>query len=296
VIELWRRTQNPWGQDILIGVSWDLMWLAVVLSALFLVGHAVWYRMRGFAAHKAEVTAVPAGIPERIQRHSLAARIFHWSMSAAMLTLLVTAFVPVMGLEIPAWVTIHWIAGVALILSIVYHIIHSIGWQDFWSMMSFGPNFFREGAAQMKHLLSPSAPEPKGGKYPFDHRMYHHSVILASFAAIITGVIMMMRIDTPFFTRNPYLVTDETAGVIFAIHGVAGVAFILLIASHIYFALRPDKRWLFWSMVRGWVSRDAYVEHFDPAKWPAKEAESSRSGNASGALADAAVSAPKEDA
>ena len=36
MIELWRRTQNPWGQDILIGVSWDLMWTAVVLAALFL--------------------------------------------------------------------------------------------------------------------------------------------------------------------------------------------------------------------------------------------------------------------
>jgi cytochrome b subunit of formate dehydrogenase len=148
----------------------------------------------------------------------------------------------------------------------------------------------------MKHLVSSSAPEPKGGKYPFDHRMYHHAVIVASLAAAVTGVIMMMRIDTPFFERNPYLVTDETAGVIFAIHGVAGVAFILLIASHIYFALRPDKRWLFWSMVRGWISRDAYLEHFDPKEWPAKPADSSRSGSASGALADAAVSAPKEDA
>jgi formate dehydrogenase subunit gamma len=295
-MELWRRTQNPWGQDILIGVSWDLMWAAVVLAALFLVGHAVWYRMRGFSAHKAEApVAAAAGIPERVARHSLAARIFHWTMSAAMLTLLVTAFVPVMGLEIPAWVTIHWIAGVALILTIIYHIIHSIGWQDFWSMMSFGPSFFKEGIAQTKHVMSSSAPEPKGGKYPFDHRMYHHSVILASMAAIVTGVIMMMRIDTPFFERNPYLLPDDQAGIVFAIHGVAGVAFILLIASHIYFALRPDKRWLFWSMIRGWVSRDVYLEHFDPAKWPAKPQEVSGS-KASGALADAAVSAPKEDA
>jgi cytochrome b subunit of formate dehydrogenase len=125
--------------------------------------------------------------------------------------------------------------------------------------------------------------------------MYHHAVLVASLAAIVTGVIMMMRIDTPFFERNPYLVSDETAGVIFAIHGVAGVLFILLIASHIYFALRPDKRWLLWSMVRGWVSRDVYAAHFDPKKWHVTE-ESARSGSASGALADAAVSAPKEDA
>ncbi|MEQ1855468.1 MAG: cytochrome b/b6 domain-containing protein [Longimicrobiales bacterium] len=296
MIELFRRDQDPWGQDILIGVSWDLMWAAVVLAAVFLVAHALWYRSRGFAAHATTPAPAPAGVPERVQRHSLAARIFHWSMSACMLTLLVTAFVPVMGLEIPAWVTIHWIAGVALIASVIYHIIHSIGWQDFWSMMSFGPSFFRDGAAQMKHIASSGAPEPKAGKYPFDHRMYHHAVIVASLAAIATGVVMMMRIDTPFFERNPYLVTDSTAGIIFAIHGIAGVGFILLIASHIYFALRPDKRWLLWSMVRGWIPRDVYAEHFDPSRWNVT-GDSARSGKAgSGALADASVSAPAEDA
>ena len=297
MIELWRRTQNPWGQDVLIGVSWDLMWAAVVLAALFLVGHAVWYRMREGKAHAAAPAGpVPAGLPERIQRHTLAARIFHWAMSATMLTLLVTAFVPVMGLEIPAWVTIHWIAGVAMIATILYHIVHAIGWQDFWSMMNFGPSFFRDLFAQMQHLMSSSAPEPKSGKYPIDHRLYHHAVIVFSLGAAVTGVIMMMRIDTPFFTRDPYLVSDQTAGLIFAIHGIAGVGFILLIASHIYFALRPDKRWITWSMVRGWIDREHYVEHFDPNKWKVT-GDSSRAGKpASGALADASVSAPAEDA
>jgi hypothetical protein len=47
-------------------------------------------------------------------------------------------------------------------------------------------------------------------------------------------------------------------------------------------------------MVRGWVSRDVYATHFDPKKWPVTEEASRKS--ASGALADAAVSAPKEDA
>ncbi len=296
MIELWRRTQNPWGQDILIGVSWDLMWVAVVLAALFMVGHAIWFRMRAAGATHEAAAAVPPGTPERVQRHSLAARIFHWSMAASMLALVLTAFVPVMGLEIPAWVTIHWIAGVALIAAILFHIVHAIGWQDFWSMMNFGPSFFRDLFAQTRHLLSSSAPEPKSGKYPFDHRLYHHAVLVFSLGAVVTGVIMMMRIDTPFFTRNPYLVSDEMAGTIFAIHGVAGVSFILLIATHIYFALRPDKRWIFWSMVRGWISKDEYAEHFDPNKWKVT-GDSSRAGKpASGALADASVSAPAEDA
>jgi cytochrome b subunit of formate dehydrogenase len=294
VIELWRSTQNPWGQDVLLGVSWDLMWAAIVLAALFLVGHSIWFRMRAGAgaAVEAAPAPAPAGLPERIQRHSLASRIFHWTMSAAMLVLLITAFVPVMGLEIPSWVTWHWVAGTVLILSIVYHIIHAIGWQDFWSMMSFGPQFFREGAAHLRHILSSNAPEPpKAGKYPFDHRMYHHAVIVFSLAAVVTGVIMMMRINTPFWTQNPYILSDQAVGLVFVIHGLAGVVFILLIASHIYFAIRPEKRWITWSMIRGWVDRDHYLEHHDPAKWvvtgePAK---------GSGALADSSVSAPRED-
>lgn len=295
MIELWRSTQNPWGQDVLIGVSWDLMWLAVVAAALFLAGHSVWYRMRvGKAeAHAAAASPAPAGIPERIQRHTLAARLFHWTMSAAMLVLLITAFVPVMGLEIPSWVTIHWIAGVVLILTIVYHIIHAIGWQDFWSMMSFGPQFFKEGTAQLRHVLSSKAPEPpKAGKYPFDHRMYHHAVMVFSLAAVVTGVIMMMRIDTPFWERDPYIISDQAVGWVFAIHGLAGVTFILLIASHIYFAIRPEKRWITWSMIRGWVDREHYLEHHDPAKWKVT-GEGAPSG--SGALADSSVSAPRED-
>ena len=56
MIELFRRDQNPWGQDILIGVSWDLMWAAVILSVVFFIGHAIWFRTRAGAKHEA-----PAG-------------------------------------------------------------------------------------------------------------------------------------------------------------------------------------------------------------------------------------------
>ena len=290
-MELFRRSQNPWGQDILLGVSWDLVWVAIVVSAVFLVAHSIWYRMRHFKEHEATAGAIPPGVPERVPRHSLAARIFHWTMSASMLVLLFSAFVPILGIDFPKWVTFHWIAGLVLITSIVYHIIHAVGWQDFWSMMSFGPSFFKEGIATLKHVLSSKAPEPaKAGKYPFDHRIYHHTIVVVSLAAAVTGIIMMMRIDQPIFTRNPYLISDQAVGVVFSIHGLAGVSLILLIASHIYFALRPEKRWITWSMVRGWIDREHYAEHFDPSKWSVTDREP-----VGGAIAEPAVSAPLED-
>lgn len=292
MIELFRRTQNPWGQDMLLGVSWDLMWVAIVVSALFLIGHTLWYRVRGFSKQEAHAGPVPAGVPEHVQRHSFAARAFHWIMSASMLTLLFSAFVPILGIDFPKWVTIHWIAGLVLIAAVVYHIVHAIGWQDFWSMMNIGPSFFKEGFETVRHVLSSKAPEPsRAGKYPFDHRLYHHSIIVVSLAAIVTGVIMMMRIDQPIFARNPYLISDQAVGVVFSIHGLAGVSLILLIATHVYFALRPEKRWITWSMVRGWIDREHYAEHFDPSKWVVTGKRES----AGGALADATVSAPLED-
>ena len=132
----WRTAANPWGQEVLVGVSWTLMWVALGLAAAFCVGHWAWLRMRGGPDEPAADSGAPAppGIPDRIERHSLGARLFHWTMAASMLTLLVTAFVPVIGFQFP-WVTVHWIAGIILVLTIIWHVVQAIGWQDFWSMM-----------------------------------------------------------------------------------------------------------------------------------------------------------------
>jgi hypothetical protein len=58
---------------------------------LFLIVHAIYVPVLGHAG------AAPPGLarrlPERIQRHSLAARL-HWIMAAAMFVLLFTAFLP----------------------------------------------------------------------------------------------------------------------------------------------------------------------------------------------------------
>jgi formate dehydrogenase subunit gamma len=288
-MELWRKAANPWGQDVLIGVSWDLMWAAIIASVLFAVGHAVWIRTRP-AEELSGVDEAPAGVPDRIQRHSMASRIFHWTMSASMIVLLITAFVPVIGLQF-AWVEIHWIAGVVLTATVVYHVIRSVGWQDYWAMMQLN---VEEGIATLKHVASAKAPAPpKSGKYPFDHRLFHHGMVVVGLGVIATGLLMMVRIDTPFWARNPYMLSDSLWGVVYVAHGLCGVALILMTASHIYFAIRPEKRWMLWSMVQGWIDREHYVAHFDPEKWVVGEVGSGES--VSGAVADGSVSTPLED-
>ncbi len=76
---------------------------------------------------------VAAKVPEKVARHTLAARLFHWIMALAMFALLITAFLPRVGYRFP-WVAYHWIAGIVLTAAIVFHIIHASFWMDFWSI------------------------------------------------------------------------------------------------------------------------------------------------------------------
>ena len=82
-----------------------------------------------------------------------------------------------------------------------------------------------------------------------------------------TGILMMSRVRTPIFTRNPYLFGDTTWGITYVTHGLAGVGLVGLVIAHVYFALRPEKLWLTKSMLLGWITRRQYLEHHDPERW-----------------------------
>lgn len=265
-MELWRRAAGPWGNEMVLGISWDLMWLAIFLAAAFLVVHALWswLRQRGSTPAAPADEADAPDVPERVTRHVLAARIFHWTMAASMIALLVTAFGPVLGWQFP-WLTIHWVSGFVLLGTIIFHTFHALARGRFLEMMRIG---LAEGMAMVRHASSHSEPPPKSGKYPFDHRLFHHAMVVVGLGVILTGVTMTFRIDTWFWEANPYILfPDAVWSVVYVLHGLCGVALILLTVAHVYFGLRPDKFWLTWGMIRGWIGRDRYLEHYDPAKW-----------------------------
>jgi cytochrome b subunit of formate dehydrogenase len=171
-----------------------------------------------------------------------------------------------MGIQF-AWVTIHWIAGLVLTATIVYHIVHSVFWQDFWAMWVNKADI-EAGMAELSHMVGRNGTEvPKAAKYPIDHKMFHHGAAVSGLAAIATGILMMLRLDTPFRAADPYLLADSTWGVVYVVHGVSGVALIALVITHIYFAIRPDKWWITKSMIYGFIGKDKYVENFDPNRW-----------------------------
>jgi cytochrome b subunit of formate dehydrogenase len=259
---------NPWGQNVPIHISFFLIWVAAIGGLAFLICHAIYVQFiaRKEAHTESFAAELVAKTPEKVARHGMAARLFHWIMALAMFALLITAFLPRVGYQFP-WVTYHWIAGLVLTASIIFHIIHASFWLDFWSIW---PDKIDLEDAKRRWLRATgkAAPAPrKFAKYPMENKMYHGIIVLAGLAVTLTGVFMMKRVRTPFFTRNPYLFSDMTWGLMYVLHGLAGVGLIALIMAHIYFALRPEKFAITKSMVFGSISREHYLEHHDPQRW-----------------------------
>jgi len=234
----------------------------------FLAAHAIY--MKVFAKEKEFATSdsiYDSGkLPVRIPRHSLTARLFHWIMAASMLTLLFTAFLPKVGVQFD-WVTYHWIAGTVLTISILFHIIHASFFLDFWSIWPDRTDLEDAKSRTLRFFGRPAALPRKFAKYPLENKLYHGTVMLTGLAVIITGVCMMFRVRTIFFLRNPYLFGDMTWGLMYVLHGLAGVLFITLVILHIYFAVRPEKLPITAGMVFGTMSREFYLKEHDPTRW-----------------------------
>jgi len=260
---------SPWGENVLVRISWDLFWASLVGGLLFLLAHGGY--MLFSPHHKREsdevdrMEAARPGLPARIPRHSFVARMFHWVMAVSMLALVFTSFLPVVGVKF-AWVQWHWIAGILLTGSIIFHIIHATFFLDFWSIW-VGPKDIPELKAELMRELGRDVPGPKSGKYPLGNRLYHLAIVVTALGAVVSGVLMMSRVRTPVFTRNPYLLSDATWGVTYVSHGLAGVALVGLVIAHVYFAIRPEKWWITKGMILGWITRRQYLEHHEPDRW-----------------------------
>jgi len=279
-MEILRTAANPWGQQILVGVAWDLIWAALFAGVIFAVGHAIY--LKALAPTRPggppEGSPVPPGASppsaasDRVERHSRSSRGFHWLMAISMFTLLITAFFPLVGIRF-AWVTIHWIAGVALTLLIAYHIVYALAKQDRRAVW-IGKKERREvREAVGKFFRREPAKAARSAKYPLDQRAYHNAATIAALGAIVTGLLMMFRIDTWFWASNPYFLSDSTWGLVYVLHGLCAVGLITLVVAHVYFAIRPEKRWMTRSMIKGWITREEYLAHYDPELWALEEGQ-----------------------
>jgi cytochrome b subunit of formate dehydrogenase len=259
---------SPFGQDVPIHIGWFLIWIAGIAGLVFLVVHAIFMKYfakeREFAGVVSHATA--SSLPARIQRHSLAARLFHWVMAAAMFVLLFTAFLPKLGVQFN-WVTYHWVAGVVLTASILFHIVHAIFYMDFWSIWPDRADL-QDAWRRTQRFLGRAAEAPrKFAKYPLENKLYHGAVLVTGICVMLTGIFMMFRVRTMLFPRNPYLLSDMTWGLMYVLHGLAGVSLITLVIVHVYFAVRPEKLAITESMIFGSMKREFYLKEHDPERW-----------------------------
>jgi len=247
-VELIRYRNDVWGEEVILGVSWDLLWVVSVTAFVLLAAHAI------FMAALAKKKALPSSEGKRINRHDAIDRAFHWIMAGSVLVLIATGIAPIVGLRI-SWLNIHWIAGLVLTFVCVFHIIRAMFWQDFKSML-IGPADFKE----------PFDETIKPGKYSFEQKGLHWAMTVLVIAVAATGIILFLNINSPWWQRPS--VTDEgSLGIYFLLHGIATLGLVAFSAVHIYFALRPEKRFYTRSMVTGWISEAEMKENHDANKW-----------------------------
>lgn len=206
----------------------------------------------------------------RIVRHRLVDRLFHWITAACVLILLGTAFLPILGLEF-AWVLVHWVTGLVLTAAVIFHAVRAALFQDLKSMWI--------GAADVRDVLSLARfnlrrtrePPPKPGKYSVAQKLIHHLFTLVILTTVVTGLLMLARIDSPLWERNPYWLADSTWGIVYVLHGLGALFTLTMVMVHVYFALRPEKLLFTRAMIVGWVTRNEYRTHHDSTRWQVDE-------------------------
>ena len=178
-------------------------------------------------------------------RHKGPDRAFHWLMALSVLLLTGSAFLPIIGIRFD-WLPIHWISGVALTVLVLFHLIRVALVQGFREMMPGSGD-----VSEMRSGLSGKTVDLPPAKYDAYQKGYHWASAIAVLAVTITGVLMLVKIDTPFWRRDPSLLSDPQWGVVYVIHGFASLAILFLIIVHIYFAILPEHRRVLVAMISG---------------------------------------------
>jgi formate dehydrogenase subunit gamma len=176
---------------------------------------------------------------DQLLRHAPIDRLFHWATAATMTVLLVTSFLPILGVRF-AWYGIHWVSGMLLTLLIVLHVVRALFWQK--------PRVIMVAAADV---------QPRGaGKYTLAQKLMHMGWTIAVLVAIATGLLLLRKAGVPFLARDPYVRSMASWGVITLLHDLAALLSVFLILVHVYFAVLPEKRAYLRAMCTGWIKRD----------------------------------------
>ncbi len=186
-----------------------------------------------------------SGEGETGTRHKGPDRAFHWLMALSVILLTGTAFLPIIGIRFD-WLPIHWMSGVALTVLVLFHLIRVALVHGFREMMPDGDDI-----SEITSDLSGKAVDLPPARYDAYQKGYHWASAITVLAVTITGLLMLVKIDTPFWRRDPSLLSDPQWGVVYLIHGFAALVLLFLIIVHIYFAILPEHRRVLMAMIGG---------------------------------------------
>jgi cytochrome b subunit of formate dehydrogenase len=239
--------QDVWGREVLLGVSWDLLWVVLALAGAAIILH---FLVMAVVSKSDRPSAEGA----HLERHAPVDRGFHWIMAISVFALLFTGVLPIVGVDFD-WLTIHWVAGIILTGAVVFHTVRALIWQK--------PGEMWVGAKDFKEPFDANV---KPGKYSLAQKGMHHGMTVLVLVVIVTGLVLFAMIDTPWWDRSNAL-DEATLGWMFMLHGASTLGLIALTALHVYFAVRPEKRFYTRSMISGWISEDEHRANHDPGRW-----------------------------
>jgi cytochrome b subunit of formate dehydrogenase len=201
--------------------------------------------------------------PNLITRHAPIDRVFHWLTALAVLLLLASAFLPILGLEF-SWVPLHWITGVVLGAATLFHLVRATFFQRLRCMVPRPRDFsdLRQGR--------------RAAKYTLAQKLMHAVLGTAILVAVVTGFVMLAKVVSPLWQRTPYLLESSNWGVVYVLLGAAALLTLTLTMAHVYFSLLPEKRGYLRAMIGGQMTRDEAAVYHDPNRWSGQRKDDPR--------------------
>lgn len=290
------RYQSRFGQDIVVGLSWDVLAIFAFVAALVFLVHFLVRELLNPTGHtvgpdepsieEVEGRLRSQGV-EEVHRFTVAQRASHWIMAIAIFALLLSGFllmnnaVTVKALPGLSWLAIHEVGAIVLIGYVFFHIGH-VAYKGTWDEMWFGARDVRDQAVRLKNFFGLTEEYPRQFKYPGAQKLLHWGVTAATIGLIVTGLVLLRRVNFgPFWdTTREFtflgiefgLGTTGQLGLVswsFILHDFLAVATVALVMGHIYFALRPQEWDVTQSMITGYVSVEGYAEKYSPTSWAA---------------------------
>lgn len=290
------RYERGAGQELVIGLSWELLVLFTFIAFLTFLAHFVVRDLLRPADHSNPGDSDPPvdevqsnlqtqGI-EHVERFSATQRVSHWVMAIAVFLLMLSGFIlmnPDLTVQPPlgiSWVDIHIIFSIVFIAYVIFHIGH-VAYKGTWMAMWIGVTEIKDIWARGMHLIGQREGYPRQLKYPSAQKFLHLGVTVASIGVILSGLVMIRRIEVPFLwdaTREfSFLgitfnqgISEAGWGLVtwsFVLHDLFAILMVGLVLGHVYFALRPEEWGITKSMFTGSVSADTYAKKYSPTSW-----------------------------